>query len=107
MERPSALDEMANSGKPSSDESPHSGDWKIQISAAPSDAAARALLAQAQSEGGAPLKSASPYTEAFGKGANRIYRARFAGFESREAATSACDALKQRSYDCMLLPDHG
>jgi D-alanyl-D-alanine carboxypeptidase (penicillin-binding protein 5/6) len=83
------------------------GDWQIQISAAPSDAAARSLLALAKSEGGAALKTASPYTEAVGKGANKIYRARFIGFQSREAATSACDALRQRSYDCMLLPDRG
>ena len=58
-------------------------------------------------EGGAPLVSASPYTEAVGQGANKIYRARFVGFASKDAAESACDALKQRSYDCMLLPDHG
>jgi D-alanyl-D-alanine carboxypeptidase (penicillin-binding protein 5/6) len=63
------------------------GDWQIQISAAPSDDAARALLALAKSEGGAALKTASPYHEAVGKGSNKIYRARFIGFQSREAAT--------------------
>jgi D-alanyl-D-alanine carboxypeptidase (penicillin-binding protein 5/6) len=110
MERPSAIEEMANIGKPASQRvgaAPASGDWQIQISAAPSDDAARALLALAKSEGGAALKTASPYTEAVGKGANRVYRARFVGFQSREAATSACDALRQRSYDCVLLPDRG
>ena len=110
MERPSAVAEISNvsktaarsAGAPSA-----SGDWQIQISAAPSDDAARALLAQAKAEGGAALKAASPYTEAVGNGANKVYRARFIGFQSREAATSACDALRQRSYDCVLLPDHG
>ncbi|MEK1897355.1 MAG: D-alanyl-D-alanine carboxypeptidase family protein [Rhizobium sp.] len=106
MERPSALGEIANAGKPAGGPSA-SGDWQIQISAAPSDDAARALLAQAKAEGGPALKTASPYTEAVGNGANKIYRARFVGFRSREAATAACDALRQRSYDCMLLPDHG
>jgi D-alanyl-D-alanine carboxypeptidase (penicillin-binding protein 5/6) len=112
QERPSALDAVT----PSSKRAPSAkslgsvastGDWQIQISAAPSDEAARALLAQAKSEGGAALKSANPFTEAVGKGANKVYRARFIGFPSRDAATSACDALKKRSYDCMLLPNQG
>ncbi len=116
QERPSALDAVTPAAKltTSAKLAPKSlgavastGDWQIQISAAPSDEAARALLAQAKSEGGAALKSANPYTEAVGKGANKVYRARFVGFESRDAATSACDALRKRSYDCMLLPDHG
>ena len=110
MERPSALAEIANVSKPAARATgapSASGGWQIQISAAPSDDAARALLAQAKAEGGAALKAASPYTEAVGNGANKVYRARFIGFQSREAATSACDALRQRSYDCVLLPDHG
>ncbi|ARQ09045.1 serine-type D-Ala-D-Ala carboxypeptidase protein [Rhizobium etli] len=108
MERPVAMDEILNAGKAvKAPAEKTDGTWQIQISAAPSADAARALLAQAQSEGGAPLVSASPYTEAVGTGANKIYRARFVGFASKDAAVSACDALKQRSYDCMLLPDHG
>ncbi|HEV7317751.1 MAG TPA: D-alanyl-D-alanine carboxypeptidase family protein [Ensifer sp.] len=83
------------------------GGWQIQISAAPSAEAARMLLAQARSEAGAPLAGATPYTEAVGKGAKAIYRARFVGFSSRDAAAAACDALKQRSYDCMMLPSRG
>ncbi|CCM74680.1 D-alanyl-D-alanine carboxypeptidase family protein [Rhizobium mesoamericanum] len=110
MERPSALAGIASVGKPAAKSSGApvaSGDWQIQISAASSDDAARALLAQAKAEGGAALKAASPYTEAVGNGANKVYRARFIGFQSREAAASACDALRQRSYDCVLLPNHG
>ena len=108
LDRPAAMDEILNAGKtPKMSAEKDDGTWQIQISAAPSADAARALLAQARSEGGAPLVSASPYTEAVGQGANKIYRARFVGFSSREAAISACDALKQRSYDCMLLPDRG
>ncbi len=107
LERPAAMDEIMNAGKTSKAPAGKALGWQIQISAAPSADAARALLAQAQSEAGAPLVSASPYTEAVGKGANAVYRARFVGFQSKEDATSACDALKKRSYDCMLLPDHG
>lgn len=107
LERPAAMDEIINAGKAPKAPAGKAGGWQIQISAAPSADAARALLAQAQSEAGAPLVSASPYTEAVGKGANAVYRARFVGFQSKEDATSACDALKKRSYDCMLLPNQG
>ncbi|WP_455874861.1 serine hydrolase [Rhizobium yanglingense] len=103
LERPAALEEMANAGKPQ----PSTRGWQIQISAAPSADAAHALLAQAKSAGGMALKSATPYTEAFGTGANAIYRARFVGFESEQAATAACEALKKRSYDCVLLANQG
>jgi D-alanyl-D-alanine carboxypeptidase (penicillin-binding protein 5/6) len=112
QERPSALDAVTPASRLAASAKPlgaiaSTGDWQIQISAAPSEDAARALLAQAKSEGGAALKTASPVTESVGKGANKVYRARFVGFESRDAATSACDALKKRSYDCMLLGERG
>ncbi|WP_086997950.1 D-alanyl-D-alanine carboxypeptidase family protein [Rhizobium sullae] len=103
LERPAALEEMVNAGKPQQS----AQGWQIQISAAPSADAARALLAQAKAEGGAALKSATPYTEAFGTGANAIYRARFVGFATEKAATTACEALKKRSYDCVLLANQG
>lgn len=101
-ERPTALAEIEDTAQV-----PAAGGWQIQISAAPSAEAARMLLAQARAEGGAPLAQASPYTEAVGKGKGTIYRARFVGFPSRDAAAAACDALKQRSYDCMMLPSRG
>ncbi|MGO7867478.1 hypothetical protein ACC676_39055, partial [Rhizobium ruizarguesonis] len=72
---------IQNAGKtPKTSAERTNGDWQIQISDAPSADAARALLAQAKSEAGAPLVYASPYTEAVGQGANKIYRARFVGF---------------------------
>lgn len=101
-ERPTEMAELDSAAI-----APASGGWQIQISAAPSAEAARMLLAQARSEAGAPLAEASPYTEAVGKGAGTVYRARFVGFSSRDAAAAACDALKQRSYDCMMLPSRG
>ncbi len=101
-ERPTAMLEVENTAA-----IPAAGGWQIQISAAPSAEAARALLAQAQAAGGDRLAKASPYTEAVGEGAATIYRARFVGFTSRDAAVSACSALKKHSYDCMLLPSRG
>jgi D-alanyl-D-alanine carboxypeptidase (penicillin-binding protein 5/6) len=99
LDRPAALDKMGKGGKLQASAS----GWQIQISAAPSAEAAQALLAQAKTEGGAALKSALPLTEAIGSGANAVYRARFTGFGSRDAAAAACDALKKRSYDCMMV----
>ncbi|MGO4352243.1 D-alanyl-D-alanine carboxypeptidase family protein [Rhizobium sp. RAF36] len=99
LDRPAALDKMGKGGKLQAS----SSGWQIQISAAPSAEAAQALLAQAKTEGGAALKSASPLTEAVGSGASAVYRARFTGFGSRDAAAAACDALKKRSYDCVMV----
>jgi len=101
-ERPAVMDELEKTA----DILP-AGTWQIQISAAPTQEAARALLAQARSVAGHTLKSASPYTEAVGQGAGTIYRARFVGFDSRDEADAACNWLKQHSYDCMLLPSRG
>ncbi|MDK1488786.1 D-alanyl-D-alanine carboxypeptidase family protein [Sinorhizobium sp. 7-81] len=84
-----------------------SGYWQIQISTATTAEGARKILVEAQSAGGAALLGASPHTEVSGDGSARRYRARFIGFASREAATSACTILKKRSYDCRLLPDRG
>lgn len=101
-ERPAAMDELENTA-----DIPPVGAWQIQISAAPTQEAARALLAQARSVAGNRLKSASPYTEAVRNSTGTVYRARFVGFASQEEAAAACDWLQQRSYDCMLLPSRG
>ncbi|WP_337266290.1 D-alanyl-D-alanine carboxypeptidase [Oryzifoliimicrobium ureilyticus] len=113
LDRPADLPEIASAKPFAAVDSDATGSlssvagWQIQISAAPSEDAAHALLSQAQSEGGAALKSASPFTQSVGSGSRKIYRARFVGFKSREAANTACEALKRRSYDCMLLPSKG
>lgn len=103
LDRPSPLTKMGKAGSLQAS----AGGWQIQISAAPSAEAAQALLAQAKTEGGAALKSASPLTQAVGSGANAVYRARFTGFNSKDAAEAACDALKKRSYDCMTVGGNG
>lgn len=83
------------------------GHWQIQISTAATEEGARKILIEAQSAGGAVLLGASPHTEVSGTGSAKQYRARFIGFASREAASSACAVLRKRSYDCTLLPDRG
>ncbi|MDX0428786.1 peptidase M15 [Sinorhizobium medicae] len=80
-----------------------SNGWRIQLSTAPTAEGARKMLVEAQSAGGAALLGGTPHSEAAGK----AYGVGFVGFVSREAAAIACDVLKKRSYDCVLLPDEG
>ncbi len=102
MDRPVAMDEIMNAGKPAA-----SGGWQVQIAATPTAQAAKDLLSAAKSKAGNALANASPYTEAFGKGGNTVYRARFVGFSTRDDASSACAALKRKDFDCMMLPNKG
>ncbi len=87
------------------DTKPPASGWRIQISTAPTAEGARKLLVEAQSAGGAALLGAAPHTETAGSGG--AYRIGFVGFASHEAAATACNILKKRSYDCVLLPDGG
>ncbi|HEX8045960.1 serine hydrolase [Rhizobium sp.] len=98
MDRPVAMDEILNAGKPAT------GRWQVQIAATPTAQAAKDLLSAAQSKAGNALANASPYMEAVGKGSGTVYRARFVGFGSRDDANSACAALKRNDFDCLLLP---
>ncbi|MBP1883041.1 D-alanyl-D-alanine carboxypeptidase family protein [Sinorhizobium mexicanum] len=100
-DRPTAVDDSAGVAPTANSH------WQIQISTAATAEGARKILVEAQSAGGAALLGASPHTEVSGTGSAKQYRARFIGFASREAATSACAILKKRSYECTLLPDRG
>ncbi|MGH6763165.1 MAG: SPOR domain-containing protein [Phyllobacterium sp.] len=80
---------------------PRSG-WIIQIGSLPSADAAASVLQKASTGVQAVLASASPYTETFVKGSTTYYRARFGGFESRNAAQKACNALK-KNFSCYTL----
>ncbi len=77
--------------------------WQIQIAATDSDRAAQYLLAKAQMEALAGYNQISPYTEAIKSKSATLYRARFTGFASRSSAVSACTALKNYSYSCLVL----
>jgi D-alanyl-D-alanine carboxypeptidase len=77
--------------------------WVVQIGTAGSDRAALDLLDKARSTVGAPLRTASPVTEAIRKAGQTIVRARFAGFSTEKSATDACNALKRKSFSCFTL----
>jgi len=74
--------------------------WMIQIGAMPDRNAAVALLAKAQGAGGNTLSGTEPFTMAYAKGNEQLYRARFGGFDGQAAATRACATLKKKGYAC-------
>jgi serine-type D-Ala-D-Ala carboxypeptidase (penicillin-binding protein 5/6) len=101
LDRPQVQDEILNAGKPDT------GRWQVQIAASPSAKAAMDLLSKAKSKTGGALLKASPSAQAVGQGGSKVYRARFVGFDTRDAAANACTALKKHDFDCLLLPSQG
>ena len=77
--------------------------WKIQLAATPTEAAAQALLDSARDKAPKLLAKASPYTEPVVKNSVTLYRARFAGFATKQAARDACDALAKQKFTCLAL----
>ena len=74
--------------------------WMIQIGAMPDRNAAVELLARAQNAGGSILAGTEPFTMAYAKGNEQLYRARFGGFDDQGSATRACKTLKKKGYAC-------
>jgi hypothetical protein len=54
-------------------------------------------------KGSKVLAHASPYTEPVKSGSSTLYRARFAGFASKEAARSACAYLTKQKFNCLAI----
>lgn len=73
--------------------------WVVQIAATPSASTSLDLLRKAQSKVSA-LRSAQPFTEPVSSGSETLHRARFAGFQSKDQAWSACAALKRANFSC-------
>jgi D-alanyl-D-alanine carboxypeptidase len=78
---------------------PSSG-WAIQVASSPSEVEARAFLTKTNRQAGNVLASASGFTTTFEKGGITYYRARFGGFENKDAAWKACSALKRKKIEC-------
>jgi len=77
--------------------------WQIQLGAAPSEDGARRLLDQARAKAPKLLADAIVYTETVEKGAETLYRARFAGFSSKTEARNACGELKRKKFACLTV----
>jgi len=74
--------------------------WVIQVGAAADKKLAMELLRKAQDKGGKVLRSASPFTVAYGSGSEQVHRARFGGFADQKTAVNACKALKSKGFGC-------
>jgi D-alanyl-D-alanine carboxypeptidase len=74
--------------------------WVIQVGAAPEKDQAMNLLQKAQDKGGKVLRSATPFTVAFVKGEEQLFRARFGGFSDQDEAVRACKVLKRNGVSC-------
>lgn len=79
-----------------------SGSWHIQLGAVVRLEAAHALLdsAVAQHE---PLRDSRPHVERFERHGQGLYRARYLGFGSREAASKVCATLTAASVSCLVI----
>jgi hypothetical protein len=82
----------------------HSG-WRIQVAASPTKDGAEDMLDAALAKGAAVLAKAEPYTEPVQTGDSTLYRARFAGFSSKEKARAACAYLAKQKFSCLAVSD--
>ncbi len=76
--------------------------WVIQIGAFPDEGQAKERLKTARNAAKSLLSKADPFTEQVAKGASKLYRARFAGFD-QESAQAACKQLKRNDIVCVAL----
>jgi D-alanyl-D-alanine carboxypeptidase len=84
---------------------PSKAGWRIQIAASPTQAGAEDVLDRALAKGGKVLASAAPYTEPVERNGSTLYRARFSGFATKEAARDACAFLAKQSFSCLAVSD--
>ena len=77
--------------------------WKIQLSASPNLQDAQDMLLEASKRGAPVLASKTPYTEPVQKGAETLYRVRFAGFSDKNAAKRACNFMKKKRFNCIYV----
>ncbi|MFZ1812980.1 MAG: D-alanyl-D-alanine carboxypeptidase [Rhizobiaceae bacterium] len=77
--------------------------WQIQIGATDSQQSALNLLEKARAKAPSVLGTMSNYTETVEKNGDLLYRARFAGFSSKDAAWNACGMLKKKKFACLAV----
>jgi D-alanyl-D-alanine carboxypeptidase len=80
--------------------------WKIQLAAAPTQASALSILQRARAAAVAEVfANTAPYTEPVSRGAETLYRARFAGFDDKEEAQAACAFLVKQKFACYAVAE--
>lgn len=73
--------------------------FAVQVGTAKTEAGAKDILDEAKGDAGKALKGSVPNVE---RASEKAYRARFAGFKTKDAAEKACKALKKSGYDCFV-----
>ncbi|WP_332066176.1 D-alanyl-D-alanine carboxypeptidase [Bartonella sp. CB189] len=77
--------------------------WAIQIGSLSDRKQAKKLLVKAKNTAYSALKYTSLHTQPFEKSGHHYYRARFIGFSSKKAASSACSTLKKANFNCYIV----
>lgn len=76
--------------------------WFVQIAASPTREKALTLLADAAADRTDLLESSTRMTETVVVDGTTLHRARFAGFETKSAANSACSSLRKADFECFV-----
>ena len=84
-------------------ESAYRSGWQVQIAAVDDLSAAVRLLEGARAKASGLLDNYDNYTESVEKNGILLYRARFAGFESKSQARDTCDQLKRKKMRCLAI----
>jgi len=77
--------------------------WHVQIGAMPDKENAIRHLDNARAKLPGLFDDVANYTETVESNGTLLYRARFAGYQSKDAAWNACDRLKKAKIDCLAL----
>ena len=77
--------------------------WSIQIASSTSDSEAYSILDKTAKQAPMVLIDASGFTVPFEKGGVTYFRSRFAGFNSKDSAWNACNALKKKKIACYAI----
>jgi len=83
-----------------------SSQWQIQLAATSDRSAAIALLNRARVLLDGGLADLTPHTEPVASASDTLYRARFAGFATRQRASDACETLTAHELECVAIPPH-
>jgi D-alanyl-D-alanine carboxypeptidase len=74
--------------------------WVVQVASSPSKGEAKAILEKTSKQAANVLADASGFTVPFKKDGVTYFRARFSGFDSKDAAWKACGNLKKHKISC-------
>ena len=85
-----------------------SGGWQVQVGAVPDQTNALLLLSKTRQkmpslDSAGKFGEIHDYLEPVIKNGTTLYRARFAGFENKKSARSACKAMKKQRISCLAL----